>query len=258
VALFDDTEILDRGSFAQAAKTICGCTSGSGRSGQPCSVNNGRIHRCDEPDRSIATELFHQKALLFQDHPRMLEQTKYEVEGTVDLQVFAEFVPALEGRRPETNPRNIGTPWSLCSKFGFEELLSARGVFGMFRPNAGVSSIEDEFRRRVRDIEENKLQNQRLLVYCSRKLSISRANSRLAAENMAQKQEMGALHKRHDELIARFAEAQSRSEDAIKCILQQLGTLRKQNPAPPPQKQFLFTIGERRQRAEPFVPCRQN
>jgi hypothetical protein len=53
---------------------------------------------------------------------------------------------------------------------------------------------------------------------------------------MTQEQEIGASHKRHRELIAWFAK--SKSEDAIKRILQELGTLRKQSHRPPPRKQF--------------------
>jgi hypothetical protein len=76
----------------------------------------------------------------------------------VDSHSFAEFVAALERRRPEVNMRNIDCLRSLCSEFGLEETLSALKAFEASPPYAGVSSIEDESRRRVRDVEEKSLQ----------------------------------------------------------------------------------------------------
>jgi hypothetical protein len=62
------------------------------------------------------------------------------------------------------------------------------------------------------------------------------ANSLLATEKMAQKQEIDALLKLHEELVARVAK--SKSEDAIKRILHEFRTLRKHNYAFHPRKQF--------------------
>jgi hypothetical protein len=47
---------------------------------------------------------------------------------------------------------------------------------------------------------------------------------------------MDALHKPDHELVARFAQPPSRSDDVIKGILQELGTCLKQNHAPFPWK----------------------
>jgi predicted nucleic acid-binding Zn-ribbon protein len=47
---------------------------------------------------------------------------------------------------------------------------------------------------------------------------LRREISRLADENMAQQQERDALHKQHDELVGRFAQAQSKLADAVKRI----------------------------------------
>jgi hypothetical protein len=55
------------------------------------------------------------------------------------------------------------------------------------------------------------------------------ANSGLEIENRAEKQEKDTLHKRDDELGARFALGQSRSGDAIKPILPEFAAFRKQN-----------------------------
>jgi hypothetical protein len=66
------------------------------------------------------------------------------------------------------------------------------------------------------------------------------ANSRFAVGNRAQKNETDALHKRSDELAARFGQAQSRSDDTITRILQEFETLRKQNHAPPLGTPFSF------------------
>jgi hypothetical protein len=64
------------------------------------------------------------------------------------------------------------------------------------------------------------------------------ANSGLQVANRAQKQDKDRLHKPHDELIARFALAQSRSGDAIKPIEQKFAALRKENLPKSLRKQF--------------------
>jgi hypothetical protein len=61
-------------------------------------------------DCASATDLLRQQMRFFQDHPSILEETKYAVEAAGDSQVFAEFVGALEGKRPEINTRNIDCP----------------------------------------------------------------------------------------------------------------------------------------------------
>jgi regulator of replication initiation timing len=155
--------------------------------------------------------------------------------------VFAELVGALEGKRSEVNTRTIDDLRALWSKCSFEEFLSALEAFDAAPPHAGVSSIHDKFRRRVRDVEEKNLQLERDVGVLQQAVgNLRRAISRLADENMAQQQEKDALYKQHDELVGRFAQAQSKSGDAVKRILQEIRTSRKQNHEPCPQNQFLF------------------
>jgi hypothetical protein len=99
--------------------------------------------------------------------------------------------------------------------------------------HAGVLLINDKSHKRIRDVEEGNLQLEHDHGLLQPKVADYMGVSCLAGENGAQTQEMDALHKRHDELVAGFAQAQSKSNDAIKPILQESGTLRKQNyPGP--------------------------
>jgi hypothetical protein len=65
---------------------------------------------------------------------------------------------ALKGKRPETDTPNIDGLRGLDSEFVFEELLVSLEGFGGLPPHAGISAIENEFRRRVRYVEEKILQ----------------------------------------------------------------------------------------------------
>jgi hypothetical protein len=231
-----------RGGTAEVVNTVCGFTFGSGRNGRSDSVNSALIFSCGAPDRrSVATYLFCQKTQLFQDHSSRLKGTKYEVETAAESPVFAEFVAALEGRRSEVKMRNIDGLPAFCSEFGFEEFLTVLDVFEAVLPLAGVSLSEDESLRSVHDIEEKNQQIECNFGLLKQEFADLRgAHSSLAVENKAQKQEMDALLKWKDELVARFGQAKSRSDEAIKCILQEFETLRKQNHAPSLQKQFPF------------------
>jgi hypothetical protein len=231
--------MLNPGNFSQAVKTICGCTSGSGRDGQPCSVNSGPIPRCDRSDRSIATDLFSQKAQPFQARPSRPEGTKYEVKTAADLPGFAEFFEELEGKLPDVNMRNTDGHWVFCSESDLEEFLAALEAFDAVPPHAGVSPIDDESHRHVRDVEEKSLQYGHDIGSLEQEVADLRvANSRHAVENRTQKQEKDMAHRRDDALVIRFAQA--RSEDAIKRILQELAALWKQNHAQLVRKQILF------------------
>jgi hypothetical protein len=146
--------MLNRDRPSPTARTIRGSTSGSGRDGRPGSVNSALIFRCGASDHPVATDHLHQKVRLFQDHKNILEEIEYEVGAAVDSQVFAEFVVALEGRRPEVNAHNIDGLLALRSEFGFEKPLTVLETFDVSLPHAGVSSIEDESRRHGHDVEE--------------------------------------------------------------------------------------------------------
>jgi hypothetical protein len=84
----------------------------------------------------------------------MLKETEYEVKATADSPAVAEFVGTLEERLFELNPHNIDDLRTLCSEFGFEELLSALKAFDAPLPRESISSIDDETRRRGRKVEE--------------------------------------------------------------------------------------------------------
>jgi hypothetical protein len=90
----------------------------------------------------------------FPDHPSMLEETECEVKMPADSRAATEFVAALEGKVSEISLRNIDDLRVLCSEFGFAELLSALEAFGAAHLHRSDSSIEDESRRRVCDVEE--------------------------------------------------------------------------------------------------------
>jgi hypothetical protein len=173
--------------------------------------------------------------------PKHARRNRIRSENPGRFAVFAEFVAALEGRRPEINPRNIDGFWTLFSEFGIEKLLSALDSFDALPLRSGVSSIEDESRWPVRDVEEKNLQFERDYRLEQQEVAdLSGTNLRFASENGAQKHEKDALPKRPDELVARFAQKQSKSDDAMKRIMQELGTFRKQSQAPPRGKQFSF------------------
>jgi regulator of replication initiation timing len=207
-------------------------------------VNGVLILRCDASDRSFSTDLLQQTTQLFQDHRRKLEETEYEVETAVHSRFFAEFIGAVEGRRPETNMRNIDGFRTLCSEFSFEELLAALAALEAFDApllHAGVSWIEGESDSRVHDVEEKNQQLECDVGFLQQEVSdLGQVHSGDATENKAQKQENDALRKRHDELVAWFALAHSISKDAIRGILQEFEASRKQNHTPSLQKQFLF------------------
>jgi len=127
----------------------------------------------------------------------------------------------------------------LRSNFSFQEPLAALEAFDAPPLLAGVSSIDDEFRSRIHDVEKKNLQLECGICLLLQEVGdLHRANSRPAVENRVQQQETDALPKWHGELAARFAQAQSRLDEATRRILQELGTFGKQNYLPHPQKQF--------------------
>jgi FtsZ-binding cell division protein ZapB len=155
-----------------------------------------------------------------------LEGTEYDVKTAADSRFFTEFVGALKWGRPEDNACNIDDLRPLCSEFGFEELLSTLDGSDAAPLDTGISSIHDESRRRVRDVEEKNLQFERDFGFLQQEVGdLHEVNLGLAAENSAQKQEKDALRKRPDESVPQFTPGQSRSDAAIKLLFQEFGTL---------------------------------
>jgi hypothetical protein len=183
--------MTDCGGLSQTAKNIRGSTFGSGMDGRLGSVNNGLILRCGAFDRPIATDLLRQTMQLFQDQARRLKEAKYEAKTAVDSRFFAKFIPALEGRRPEIKARTIDGMRLLCSGFSFEKSLSALEAFRATPPHAGISSIDDESRSRIRAVEDENLQLQREIGFLRQELAdLRRENLGLAGENGSRMQEM--------------------------------------------------------------------
>jgi hypothetical protein len=90
-------------------------------------------------DGSVATDVFGEKAQFFQNHPSRLEETEHQVKTTANSHVSAEFVGALQGRRPEDKMCNIGGLQAFRSEFGFEELFSTLDSFDAAPLQAGSS-----------------------------------------------------------------------------------------------------------------------
>jgi hypothetical protein len=130
----------------------------------------------------------------------------------------------------EFNLCNIVGLWILCFEFGLAPL------------DAGLSSIDDESRRRIHDAEEKNGQLDGNVCLFQHEVADLRTllqgqKQEMGALCRAEEQEVSELHKLHGQLVARFA--QLRSNDVIKPILQKLGISRKQNHAPCRRKQFL-------------------
>jgi hypothetical protein len=111
-------------------------------------------------------------------------------------------------------------------------------------PHAGVSVIEDESRRRLIGQEVADLRGANLGTLAEGKgqehhigAFLQAQRQEIGALRQGQKQEKTALHKRHDESVARFAQA--RSEDAIQRRLQKLRRFRKQEPCTLSTEAFL-------------------
>jgi hypothetical protein len=121
------------------------------------------------------------------------------METAADSRVCAESVTAFEGRRPEVKKRNSEGLRGFCSKLSFEKLLSALEVFSA-PSHVGVSSIDDESRRRICDVAEKNLQLECDFGLLQQEVADLRgASSRLAGEHGACKQKW-MLYKRHNEL----------------------------------------------------------
>jgi hypothetical protein len=93
-------------------------------------------------------------------------------------------------------------------KYDFAELLpvlEALKAFNAPPSHLGVSSIEDEFRQHIRDVEEENLQIERDVGLLPHENDIlCGANLRFSVRNRTQKKETDALHKQPEELVARF------------------------------------------------------
>jgi hypothetical protein len=81
---------------------------------------------------------------------------------------------------------------------------------------AGVSSVDGESGRCLHDVEKRNLQLRGDVCFLQHEIAnLHGGNSSPAPENGAQKQKMDALHKPDHELVARFAQPPSRSDDEI-------------------------------------------
>jgi hypothetical protein len=150
----------------------------------------------------VTIDLFRQTTRLFQNHPNKLEGTEYKVKTTPDSRGFAEFVATIEVRWPEVKTCNIDGIRALVSESGFEEVFSALEVFNASPLHGSISSIGNEPCRRVREIEEKNLQNERNLGLRQQKVAyLRKANSGRAAENRRQKPETNGPQKWHDDHI---------------------------------------------------------
>jgi hypothetical protein len=115
------------------------------------------------------------------DLPRQSKVAQVSVSHSfdVDEEAFRGFLAALDGSPPELTTANMNDLFLLCEEFGFASLLSQ---ISDFRSQHAV--VDDEARKRVSRVEEQNLQQDRVIGVLQRELSDLRAaHSRLAAES---------------------------------------------------------------------------
>jgi hypothetical protein len=70
----------------------------------------------------VRRSLISENLKLFRDHPSLLEAESYEVESSVPVDVFVEFLKSVEGETINITDSNASLLLQLCSEFGFEKL----------------------------------------------------------------------------------------------------------------------------------------
>jgi hypothetical protein len=93
------------------------------------------------------------KCSLFQNNPILLI-SPYQVQSSVSLSIFREFLSALEGNSINITDTNLTELHQLCEEFGFSE-LSVK--LSEFRPSMGFKEGESEdadARGRIAALEE--------------------------------------------------------------------------------------------------------
>jgi FtsZ-binding cell division protein ZapB len=176
-----------------------------------------------------------------------LDLLPYQVESRVDPASFEVFISALEGKSPVITPANMNDLFLLSTEFGFANLLSRVSDF-----IAEHSGVDDETWKRVRDIEDDNLEQNRIIGFLQKDVSdllncvhgllednaqlkqplcllqkeiseLRSLNSRLSEENQALFETNRVQERENQQLRA----DQARLNNAIKEILQELASTRK-------------------------------
>jgi DNA-binding transcriptional regulator PaaX len=73
----------------------------------------------------------------------MLASSPYRVRSSVRLDVFFQFIAAIEGTHVEVTNRNVSNLMHICDEFGFQSLLLKLSVFRI-SPHAKIRRTQKQ------------------------------------------------------------------------------------------------------------------
>jgi hypothetical protein len=75
---------------------------------------------------------------IFLDDPILLKNPEYEIQTSVDVRTFTDFVKFIQGESIDVTAASYGCLSALCSEFGFADLSSELLSFKDSHPKPSV------------------------------------------------------------------------------------------------------------------------
>jgi predicted CopG family antitoxin len=140
------------------------------------------------------------KCSLFQNNPRLLASS-YQIQSSVSLSIFREFISALEGNTINITDTNYTELKQLCEEFGFSEIAAK---LSEFRPSVDFKEAEDaNARGRIAALEEKANQHSHVIAIWQDKVTqLSTDFERLVGEVSALRSVAAGIQALFEEVFA--------------------------------------------------------
>jgi FtsZ-binding cell division protein ZapB len=153
------------------------------------------------------------KCSLFQNNPSLLV-SPYQVQSSVSLSIFREFLSALDGNAIKITDTNLTELHRLCREFGFTEIAAK---LSEFRPSMDFKKAEDaDARGRIAVLEEKSNQHSHVIAILQTEVTqLSTDFGRLAGEVSALRSASAGIETLSEEISALKAQNAQKQRDAV-------------------------------------------
>jgi hypothetical protein len=153
------------------------------------------------------------KCKIFQNDSTLFG-SPYQVQSSVSLSVFREFISALEGNAINITDTNFTELQRLCEEFGFSEIAAK---FSEFRPLMDFKEAEDaDARGRIAALEEKANQHSHIIAILQDKVTqLSTDFGRLVGEVSALRSPAAGIQTLSEEVSALKAQIAQKLDDPV-------------------------------------------